>query len=215
MKSRQYTGLDRGVLALDGILKKMAPSASDRQQRSYPAEAHPESSVNDAERKHIAGLMRVNHAGEIAAQALYRAQSLTARSEALQQAMRQSADEESDHLEWCERRLQELDDHSSYLEPVWYCGSFGIGLLAGSLGDNWNLGFLAETEHQVVRHIDSHLGQLPKHDQRSRSILEQMREDKLQHAVSAKEACAEQLPRSVKRLMQLTSSIMTTTAYRI
>lgn len=215
MKSRQYSALDRGILFFDSALEKLAKSVSNREKRPNPATSHAESDLNVDEKKHIAALMRVNHAGEIAAQALYKAQSLTAREADLKKTMQQSAEEEQDHLDWCESRIKELDDHTSYLEPLWYAGSFGIGVVAGCFGDKWNLGFLAETEHQVVKHLDSHLQQVPEKDERSRAILEQMREDELHHAVIAESSGAENLPKGIKRLMALTSKVMTKTAYKI
>jgi 3-demethoxyubiquinol 3-hydroxylase len=215
MKSRQYSALDHGIMHLDSILGNLSKSAISRRKRSYPAELHSESNLDENEKKHVSALMRVNHAGEIAAQALYKAQALTARDNELNKAMQQSADEEQDHLDWCKSRINELGDHTSYLEPVWYAGSFAIGVVAGCFGDKWNLGFLAETEHQVVRHLDAHLKQLPENDARSRAILEQMREDELRHAITAETAGAENLPKGIKRLMSLTSKIMTKTAYKI
>jgi len=215
MKSRHYSVLDHGIIALDVVLENLSKSKPRREKRPYPAASHPQPNLDETEREHVAGLMRVNHAGEIAAQALYKAQSLTARDEELKNAMQQSADEEIDHLEWCESRLKELGDHTSYLEPVWYLGSFGIGAVVGCFGDKWNLGFLAETEYQVVRHLDVHLEQLPEKDDRSRSILKQMREDELHHATIAETAGAKTLPEGVKKIMKLTSKIMTKTAYRI
>ncbi len=214
MKSRKYSTLDRGIMLLDSVLGNLPKSTPLRSKRSYPAEAHPESNLAENEKKRVSALMRVNHAGEIAAQALYKAQALTARDNELKKTMQRSADEEQDHLDWCESRLKELGDHSSYLEPVWYAGSFGIGVVAGCFGDKWNLGFLAETEHQVVRHLDSHLKQLPEKDNRSRAILEQMRKDELQHAVTAENAGAQMLPKGIKRLMSLTARVMTKTAYK-
>jgi ubiquinone biosynthesis monooxygenase Coq7 len=213
MKSRQYSVFDRGIMILDSVLGDIVKASPSREKRLYPAASYPETNLDENEREHVSGLMRVNHAGEIAAQALYKAQSLTAREAELKKAMQQSADEEIDHLEWCESRLDELGDHSSYLGPVWYLGSFGIGVIAGCFGDKWNLGFLAETEYQVVRHLDEHLKQLPVNDDRSRSILEQMREDELHHATIAETAGAKDLPKTVKRLMNLTSKVMTKTAY--
>ncbi len=215
MKSRQYSALDRGIMVLDSMLGNLSKSSVVREKRPYPADDYPESSLNATEKKHISALMRVNHAGEVAAQALYKAQALTATDDELKKSMQQSADEEIEHLDWCESRIKELDDHTSYLEPVWYAGSFGIGIVAGCFGDKWNLGFLAETERQVVRHLDSHLKQLPERDNRSRAVLEQMREDELHHAVTAEKAGAENLPKGVKRLMSLTSKVMTKTAYKI
>lgn len=215
MKSRQYSALDRGIMALDSLLGDLSKPAPIREKRAYPAASCSQPDLDDEERQHVAALMRVNHAGEIAAQALYKAQALTARDEELKKVMQQSADEEIDHLDWCQSRLEELGDHSSYLGPVWYLGSFGIGVVAGCFGDKWNLGFLAETEYQVVRHLDEHLQQLPENDDRSRAILEQMRTDELHHATTAETAGAETLPEGVKRLMNLSSKIMTKTAYRI
>jgi 3-demethoxyubiquinol 3-hydroxylase len=215
MKSREYSALDRGIMALDAVIGEFSRPSSVRNKRPYPATSHSQPNLDETEREHVSGLMRVNHAGEIAAQALYKAQALTARDKELKKAMQQSADEEVDHLEWCESRLKELNDHTSYLEPVWYLGSFSIGIVAGCFGDKWNLGFLAETEYQVVKHLDEHLEQLPEKDDRSRSILEQMREDELHHATIAETAGAKTLPKGVKRLMNLTSRIMTKTAYRI
>tara|TARA_R110002096_G_scaffold118489_4_gene256623 strand:+ start:29103 stop:29753 length:651 start_codon:yes stop_codon:yes gene_type:complete len=215
MKSIDYNVFDRGIIALDSVLKDIVKTTSlNREKRPYPAASCPDDNLDANEKKHVSGLMRVNHAGEVAAQALYKAQSLTAREEELKKAMRQSADEEIDHLEWCESRLEELGDHTSYLGPVWYLGSFGIGVIVGCFGDKWNLGFLAETEHQVVRHLDEHLKQLPENDDRSRSILEQMREDELHHATVAEIAGAKVLPKEAKRLMSLSSKIMTRLAYR-
>jgi ubiquinone biosynthesis monooxygenase Coq7 len=214
MKSRQDSALAHGIMVLDSVLGNLSKPSVARAERPYPAKSHSESNLNENEKKHISGLMRVNHAGEVAAQALYKAQSLTARDDELKKTMQQSADEEIDHLEWCESRIKELGDHTSYLEPVWYAGSFSIGVVAGCFGDKWNLGFLAETEHQVVRHLDSHLKQIPEKDSRTRAILEQMREDELHHAVTAENAGAEDLPKGVKRLMSFISKVMTKTAYK-
>ena len=159
--------------------------------------------------------MRINHAGEISAQALYKAQAMTAIDDELKDTMKQSAYEESSHLKWCERRLDELGGRTSYLSPIWYFGSFGIGVVAGCFGDKLNLGFIAETEHQVVKHLDSHLEQLPKNDERSRAILEQMRKDELHHAKTAETSGAKNLPKEVRFIMTLVSKIMTKTAYYI
>lgn len=213
--ARKYSPVDKLLMKADALLADLAGADEVREERAYPAAGHEPVTLDEAERRHIAGLMRVNHAGEIAAQALYKAQALTARQATLKQAMRESAEEEIDHLNWCERRLRELDDHTTYLAPFWYAGSFAIGLAAGIFGDKWNLGFLAETEHQVARHLDSHLAQIPERDRRSRAILEQMRADELQHAGKAETAGARALPGGLKRLMNLSSKVMTKTAYRI
>jgi ubiquinone biosynthesis monooxygenase Coq7 len=159
--------------------------------------------------------MRVNHAGEMAAQALYQGQSLTARDPELSEKLKHASIEESDHLNWCRNRLQELDERPSLLDPLWYAGSFCIGIAAGIAGDRWNLGFLAETEHQVVRHLDGHLQRLPAGDARSRAIVEQMKIDEQEHADLAEHLGAAELPQPVKQLMKLTSKVMTTLAEKI
>ncbi|HHO58680.1 MAG TPA: 2-polyprenyl-3-methyl-6-methoxy-1,4-benzoquinone monooxygenase, partial [Thiotrichales bacterium] len=169
--------------------------------------------VDEKERKHVAGLMRVNHSGEVSAQALYQGQAVTARDPDVRGKLQQAAIEENDHLKWTHLRLQELGSHTSFLNPLWYTGSFAIGAFAGALGDKWSLGFLAETEHQVVKHLDNHLQQLPAHDARSRAILEQMKTDELKHATTAIENGAAELPFPVKKLMAAMSKVMTTTAY--
>lgn len=159
--------------------------------------------------------MRVNHAGEIAAQALYHGQSLTARDPRLRVRLKQASIEESDHLAWCRQRLEELGTHTSYLDPAWYLGALAIGISAGVLGDRWNLGFLAETEHQVVRHLEGHLKRLPSGDEKSRRIIRQMREDELGHAMLAEELGAARLPEPVRKAMRLSARVMTTIAQRI
>lgn len=183
--------------------------------RPYPAADAGEAGLSDAERAHVAGLMRVNNAGEVAAQGLYRGQALTARAEALGAAMREAAEEENEHLNWCQRRLSELDARRSLLDGIWYWGSFAIGALAGAAGDRLSLGFVKETEQQVCAHLERHLESLPQADQRSRAILEAMHSDEQRHATHAAEAGAVELPRPVKRLMTLVSKVMTFGAYRI
>lgn len=183
--------------------------------RAYPAQKLPEDDFSEQERNQVAGLMRVNNAGEVAAQGLYRGQALTARKEALCEAMLEAAEEENEHLNWCQRRLAELDAGRSLLDGVWYWGSFSLGALAGVAGDRWSLGFVSETEQQVCRHLDRHLAQLPQQDQRSRAIIETMRADESRHAASAKQAGAAELPAAVKSAMHLVSKIMTLGAYRI
>ena len=215
MEKRQYSRLDNIIMQIDAVLSESSKSHSEHIKREYPGGSVSESKLNEDEKKHISGLMRVNHAGEISAQALYKAQALTAIDNKLKETMKKSADEEIDHLDWCEQRLDELGGHTSYLSPVWYAGSFGIGLLAGFFGDKSNLSFIAETEYQVVKHLDSHIEQLPENDERSRVILEQMRDDELHHATIAETNGAENLPEGVKSLMTLVSKIMTKTAYYI
>ncbi|MFZ9039897.1 MAG: 2-polyprenyl-3-methyl-6-methoxy-1,4-benzoquinone monooxygenase [Gammaproteobacteria bacterium] len=184
-------------------------------ERPYPADAAGQAELSEQEREHIAGLMRVNNAGEVAAQGLYRGQALTARKQALSEAMNHAAQEENEHLNWCQRRLDELDQPRSLLDGVWYWGSFTIGALAGAAGDKWSLGFVKETEQQVCAHLDRHLESLPQQDRRSRAILEAMRADELQHAENAAQAGAAELPQPIKQAMRLVSKIMTFTAYRI
>jgi len=184
--------------------------------REYPADSAVDpDTASTSERRQAAGLMRVNHAGEMAAQALYQGQSLTARDPTLRQKLHQASIEEADHLNWCRRRLDELDASPSRLDPLWYMGSLMIGITAGVAGDRWNLGFLAETEHQVVRHLEGHLERLPAHDQRSRHIVTQMREDELGHATLAEDLGAAELPAPVRGMMRLTAKVMTTLAERI
>lgn len=200
--------LDR---ALNNIFCKQVSS------RTYPAsEADDESPELSADQKRLAaGLMRVNHSGEMAAQALYQGQSLTARDPKLVDKLRHASIEESDHLNWCRNRLDELGERPSLFDPFWYAGSFAIGMAAGIAGDRWNLGFLAETEHQVVRHLDSHLERLPANDSRSRAIVEQMKIDEQGHAELAEDLGAARLPQPVKEMMKLTSKVMTTVAEKI
>ena len=200
--------LDR---ALNNIFCKQVSS------RTYPAsEAAAETPALTPEQKRLAaGLMRVNHSGEMAAQALYQGQSLTARDPKLVDKLRNASIEESDHLNWCRNRLDELGERPSLFDPLWYAGSFAIGMAAGIAGDRWNLGFLAETEHQVVRHLDSHLQNLPENDSRSRAIVEQMKIDEQGHAELAEDLGAAKLPQPVKEMMKLTSKVMTSVAEKI
>jgi ubiquinone biosynthesis monooxygenase Coq7 len=183
--------------------------------RAYPADDVDSGELSPQELSRAAGLMRTNNAGEVAAQGLYRGQALTAREQALSAAMNEAAAEENEHLNWCQRRLAELNQPRSLLDGIWYWGSFTIGALAGVAGDRWSLGFVKETEQQVCAHLDRHLERLPEQDQRSRAIIEAMREDELRHAVNAAEAGAAELPRAVKTAMTLASKVMTFTAYRI
>jgi ubiquinone biosynthesis monooxygenase Coq7 len=171
--------------------------------------------LSPQERAHAAGLMRVNHVGEVCAQALYQSQKLLAKTPETRSLLDQAAKEEMDHMAWCEERLKELDSRPSLLNPIWYAGAFGIGLLAGLAGDRWSLGFVAETEKQVERHLDDHLEKLPETDLRSRAIVEQMRIDEIEHGASAMTAGGQELPRPIQSLMAGISKIMTTTAYKI
>jgi 3-demethoxyubiquinol 3-hydroxylase len=212
MDARDYTPFDRLLMQVDKALRTVcgAPRVTERPN---PAQAHPEADLAAGERRLVAGLMRVNHAGEVSAQALYQGQALTARLTEIRGKMERAAMEENDHLAWCEQRLAELDSHTSVLGPLWYAGSFAIGAAAGWAGDKWSLGFVAETEKQVVRHLEEHLERLPEQDGKSRAILEQMKEDEAHHATAALDAGGTELPEAVKQLMRLTSKLMTTTAY--
>jgi ubiquinone biosynthesis monooxygenase Coq7 len=204
--------LDGLLQAADNALRALfAPAQAQRQPPGLPA-ATP---LSDADRRHVAGLMRVNHAGEIAAQALYHGQALMARSPETRDFLLQAAAEEGDHLAWCQQRLRELDGRTSYLDPFWYAGSFAIGAAAAALSDRLSLGFVTETERQVESHLAGHLEQLPADDARSRRILETMQEDEVDHARAATERGAAELPLPVRALMKLTSRVMTGTAYRI
>lgn len=210
--TRQYTFIDQLVMALDQQIKGRK-SPNYHEFRQNPANSVENVQLNAKQRRLSAGLMRVNHAGEVCAQALYQGQALTAENPEVRRVLLHAAHEESDHLHWCSERLQELESHTSYLNPFWYAGSFSMGTLAGLFGDAWNLGFLAETERQVESHLDSHLERLPAADLKSRRIIEQMKLDETGHARMAEDSGAKPLPEPVKRLMRLCSRIMTGTAY--
>lgn len=206
--------IDRLILEFDTALRSVVGGANAH--RPTPgSDVGSNFSLDAAERKHAAGLMRVNHVGEVCAQALYQSQKLVARNPDIQEMLDRSGQEEMDHLAWCETRLQELGSHTSYLNPLWYAGSFAIGLVAGLAGDKWSLGFVAETEKQVEHHLESHLEKLPKEDQRSRAIVDQMRVDEIAHGQAAKNAGGANLPEPIQKIMQAMSKVMTTTAYKI
>jgi ubiquinone biosynthesis monooxygenase Coq7 len=211
MDSRDYTPVDRFLINLDQAMRTVfgRPQITERDN---PAAGLSEPELGTEERRRTAGLMRVNHAGEVCAQALYQGQALTAQLPEVRSSMERAAQEENDHLDWCERRLKELDSHTSHLNPFWYAGSFAIGAVAGLIGDKWSLGFVAETERQVVRHLEGHLTQLPPQDEKSRAILEQMKTDEQYHATTAMESGGAELPGPVKSLMALASKVMTKTA---
>ncbi|RTZ59231.1 MAG: demethoxyubiquinone hydroxylase family protein [Gammaproteobacteria bacterium] len=211
---RQYTPLDQIIHQLDTALRTIAGKPIPT-ERPDPAESIEEAELSAAEKQLSGNLMRVNHAGEVSAQGLYQGQALTAKLPEVRDAMERAAQEENDHLVWCENRINALDTHKSWLGPFWYFGSFTIGSLAGLAGDKWSLGFVAETERQVVKHLDEHLQSLPEADKKSRAVLEQMKEDEAHHATVALEAGAAELPEPVKQIMGLTSKIMTTLAFRL
>ncbi len=183
--------------------------------RSNPAEKLPECSLSDQERQHSAGLMRVNHVGEVCAQALYEAQATFAKSEVTRQQFKQAGKEEIDHLAWTAERLRELGSHTSLLNPLWYAGSYALGAIAAKLGDSTSMGFVVETERQVEAHLNSHLESLPAQDQRSRAIVLQMRDDEIAHAAAAKDLGATELPAPVRGVMRVMAKVMTSTAYRL
>ncbi|UXY16866.1 2-polyprenyl-3-methyl-6-methoxy-1,4-benzoquinone monooxygenase [Chitiniphilus purpureus] len=204
--------LDTLICEFDTALRTLAARATSA--RAHPDAHVEETELDDAQRRHAAGLMRVNHCGEICAQALYQGQALTARDPAMRDALRRAAHEEVEHLAWTERRIHELGGHTSLFNPLWYAGSLAIGVTAGLVGDRWNLGFLAETERQVGAHLAGHLRQLPPQDAKSRAIVEQMHLDETQHAELADQLGAAPLPVPVRTLMGAASKVMTTLAYR-
>ncbi len=204
---------DRLILEFDRVLRTLAAPA--RSARPTPGADLPETALDEAQRRDTIGLMRVNHCGEVCAQALYQGQALTSRQPAVRAALQQAADEETEHLAWTEQRLRELGGRTSMLNPLWYLGSLGLGVGAGILGDRWNLGFLSATERQVEAHLNSHLERLPPEDRRSRAIVEQMREDEARHADMADAYGAAQLPAPVQSAMRLMAGVMTRIAHRI
>lgn len=205
--------IDELIIAFDkGLRTVFAPAHS---LRPTPGANLPEAGMSDAEKARAAAMMRVNHAGEICAQALYQGQALTARNPGARAALEQAALEETEHLAWTERRIEELGGRKSLLNPAWYAGSFALGAIAGFAGDRWNLGFLAETERQVVAHLEGHLARLPQEDRRSRAVIEQMKEDEARHATSAMRHGGAELPEPAKAAMRLSSKVMTETAYWI
>jgi 3-demethoxyubiquinol 3-hydroxylase len=205
--------MDRWIAEFDRALRAVAGVA--RAERPSPAAQVPENEITNPDRTHAAALMRVNHVGEVCAQALYQGQALTARDPAARQALESAAREEQDHLAWSAERIRELGGRPSLLNPLWYAGSFAIGAVAGALGDRWNLAFLAETERQVEEHLAGHLNDLPQDDRRTRAVVEAMRADEARHRESALRLGAAELPAAVKRAMRLASKVMTSVAYRV
>lgn len=205
--------LDFAVIAADRVLKTLAGQHAP--ERASPAQTLAASSLDDDGKAHAAGLMRVNHAGEVCAQALYEGQAMVARDPRVRDALLAAAREEEDHLAWCGERLKELDSQPSLLNPVWYGMSFAIGAATGLMGDKISLGFVAATEDQVCRHLDRHMTDLPPDDERSRAIVAQMRDDEARHGTAALEAGGTDFPQPVKDAMTLISGVMTATAYRV
>ncbi|KQY49834.1 2-polyprenyl-3-methyl-6-methoxy-1,4-benzoquinone monooxygenase [Lysobacter sp. Root494] len=213
MNARVLTPLDRLLIDAQNALDTVfgAPAA----ERPNPSAREPEVVLDDGERRHAAGLMRINHVGEVCAQALYVGQAAVARDETTRKHLLEAAQEETDHLAWCAQRLDELDSRPSLLNPLWYAGSYAIGVLAGLRGDGWNLGFVVETERQVEAHLDEHLQTLPPADARSRAILHTMKADEARHADNAQAQGARVLPQPVPTVMAMASNLMKTIAYRI
>jgi len=213
MTSRDFNLLDRLLIDTQNALGTVFGSA--RAERANPGADQPEIVLDDDERRHAAGLMRVNHVGEVCAQALYVGQAAVARDERTRTQLLAAAQEETDHLAWCADRLRELDSRPSLLNPLWYAGSYAIGVLAGLRGDGWNLGFVVETERQVEAHLDQHLQTLPEADARSRAILTTMKADEARHAENAQAQGARLLPQPIPTLMAAASKLMKTIAYRV
>ncbi len=203
--------LDRLIVEFDKGLRTLFSQAHSA--RAHPDASVPDANMDEAEKKHAAALMRVNHSGEICAQALYQGQALTARDPVVQQKLQQAAQEETEHLAWTAKRVHELDGHLSLLNPFWYTGSLAIGAIAGLLGDKWNLGFLAETERQVGHHLQSHLDRLPQQDEKSRAIVKQMYTDETGHADMATSLGGVGLPQPVQLAMKLNGKVMTGASY--
>jgi ubiquinone biosynthesis monooxygenase Coq7 len=209
---RKYSPFDQVCLSVDQTLRAIFGKPKTTERKS-PVDTLSEPNLTEKQRKHAAALMRINHTGEVCAQALYHGQGLTSRSLDVKEKMQTAATEEGDHLAWCAERIVELGSHTSYLNPVWYIGSFALGLTAGLIGDKWSLGFLAETETQVVKHLEEQLELLPEEDKKSAAILQQMRKDEEHHHQEAVNSGAAELPSVIKKLMAFASKIMVKTTY--
>ena len=212
MTNRAYSPFDNFIMQLDQGLRTVfgAPQTTGR---ANPADAIASNDLAAADKTLAGRLMRVNHAGEVAAQGLYQGQALTARLPHVRKNMEHAAQEENDHLAWSAQRCKDLGTHTSVLDPLWYVGAMAIGATAGAIGDKWSLGFVAETEHQVVEHLSRHLERLPQGDVKSRAVVEQMRSDESRHAISAVQAGGAELPYPVKQAMRVASKLMTRSAY--
>ena len=211
--SRTLSPLDRLLVDAQNALDTLAGRPPAR--RPNPAQSTPEVTLDAAERRHAAGLMRINHVGEVCAQGLYFGQAAVARDARTREHLLEAAQEETDHLAWCADRLEELDSRPSLFNPLWYAGSYSLGVLAGLRGDGWNLGFVVETERQVEAHLEEHLQTLPQADLRSREILKVMKADEARHAENAEQAGARLLPRPIPKLMAAASNLMKAVAYRL
>jgi len=211
--TKKFSFSDHLIINIDTAFKTLFSKEERHTQRPTPAKGYKHQVLTAEESKHVAGLMRVNHTGEVCAQALYQGQALTATLAEIREKMNQAADEEIDHLGWCEIRLKELNTHTSYLNPAWYALSLTIGAIAGLAGDKWSLGFVAETEKQVTHHLEEHIKQLPASDLKSLKILQQMAIDETCHAAMALDAGGADLPPVIKFLMHSISKVMTKTSY--
>jgi ubiquinone biosynthesis monooxygenase Coq7 len=211
---RRLSLLDRLISEADAVLRTVSGQANQA-ERPSPALHHEDTVLTETERSHVSGLMRVNHTGEVCAQALYQGQAMTARLPDVRNDMQQAAREEVDHLVWCEERLQELGSQPSYLNPAWYGLSFALGALAGAISDEVSLGFVAATEERVCKHLKDHLQQLPADDRKSQLILQQMLVDEQHHGDKALEAGGKDFPRPVKDAMSAVATVMTRASYRI
>jgi len=205
--------LDRCISEFDKIARVLFGEPAAR--RPSPAEGATEDNLDPPTRRHAAALMRVNHCGEVCAQALYQGQALASSNESIRGALDKAAGEESDHLAWSAERVRELGGRPSLLNPIWYAGSFALGYVAGRLGDDWNLGFLAETERQVEEHLQGHLWRLGDHDARTRAVIEGMRAEEAEHRRTAERLGARELPEAARQAMRLAARVMTTLSYRI
>jgi len=212
MNKRHYSPIDHFLMNVDTGMRTVLgrPRVTER---INPADTVEETEIEEHDRVIAGRLMRINHSGEVAAQGLYQGQALTARLPEIREKMERAAMEENDHLDWCASRIKDMGTHTSYLNPLWYFGSVAIGAIAGKAGDKWSLGFVAETEHQVVRHLDEHLEQINPEDKKTRAILQQMKEDEAKHATTALHAGGAPLPSAIKSVMRLTSKIMTRTTF--
>ena len=210
----EHSLLDRLLIGFDEALRTCVPGSSHAERES-PGRAQPESELDESQARHVAGLMRINHTGEVCAQALYRGQAATARLGEVRASMEEAAAEEIDHLVWCEQRLDALGSRPSLFNPLWYGMSFGLGAVAGIAGDRWSLGFVAETEKQVCEHLEDHLRKLPEDDHKSRAVLEQMLIDEEKHGTAAKQAGGADLPEPVRTAMTTMAGLMKQVTYRV
>lgn len=214
MTQRALSRLDQLIIGFDRVLRTLADTPGE-ERRPSPAHGLPRAELDDAERRHAAGLMRVNHSGEVCAQALYQGQALTAKLPEVRVEMEHAAEEEIDHLVWCRQRLDDLNSHTSYLNPLWYGLSFALGAGAGLVSDRVSLGFVAATEERVCQHLEKHLEQLPETDRQSRAVVQQMLTDEAEHAQTALAAGGLDFPAPVKIAMSLVARTMTATSYRL